>query len=114
MSLAKQLARAYFEYSNQSDMAQIAALFNENCTYYSTNLGFFVGKQAVIAMQTTFHEQYQSLVWTIDDIAEIKPDVVEIAFSFNGLLQDGTEQSRQGSEHILIAEGLIQHIAVGL
>jgi len=27
---------------------------------------------------------------------------------------DGTEQNRQGREHILIVDGLIQHVAVGL
>ncbi len=114
MSLARQITRTYFELSNQSDMPQIAGLFSDNCTYYSANLGFFIGKPDVIAMQTEFHGQYQTLAWTIDSIAEIKPNVVEIAFSFKARLLDGTEQNRQGREHILIVDGLIQHVAVGL
>jgi hypothetical protein len=114
MSLARQIARNYFAYSNRSELLQIASLFNESCTYYSANLGFFIGKADVIAMQTAFHGQYQSLAWTIDYIAEIRPNIIEIEFSFKGTFPDGEEQNRQGREHILIYDGLIQHIAVGL
>jgi hypothetical protein len=95
-------------------MAQITGMFSENCTYYSVNLGFFIGREDVVAMQTQFHGQYESVTWTIDEIAEIKPNVVEIAFSFNGRLHDGSEQNRKGREHFLIVDGLIQHIAVGV
>lgn len=111
---ALSLATIYFDYSNQSNMDLIENLFSEKATYYSANLGFFIGKKEIIAMQSAFHGQYQSLQWTIDSIDEIKPNVVEIAFSFQGVLNNGTEQDRQGSEHILVYNGLIQHIAVGL
>lgn len=111
---ALNLAKTYFDYSNQSNMDLIENLFGENATYYSANLGFFISKKEILAMQATFHGQYQSLQWTIDSINEIKPNVVEIAFRFQGVLNDGTEQKRQGSEHILVYNGLIQHIAVGL
>lgn len=114
MSLARQIARTYFDYSNQSDMTQIGILFTEHCTYYSVNLGFFIGKNDVIAMQSDFHAQYQSLSWGILSLVEIKPNVVEIDFSFDGVLITGEQQQRQGREHILIYKGLIQHIAVGL
>jgi hypothetical protein len=114
MSLARQIARDYFAYSNRSELPQIASLFSENCTYYSANLGFFIGKSDVISMQREFHGQYESVAWTIDYIAEVKPNIIEIEFSFKGILPDGEEQNRQGSEHILIYDGLIQHVAVGL
>jgi hypothetical protein len=114
MSVALTLAEQYFDHSNRSELAQIAMLFDKNSTYYSTNLGFFVGKNDIIAMQTEFHGQYQTLAWKIESIAEIKPNVVEIAFSFKGRLLDGTDQNRQGREHILIVDGLIQHVTVGL
>jgi hypothetical protein len=108
------LAKTYFDYSNESSMGLVEQLFSDNATYYSANLGFFVGKREIMAMQTAFHGQYQSLQWTIDSIDEIKADVVKIVFSFHGVLQNGTQQKRHGSEHILICDGLIQHIAVGL
>lgn len=114
MSASLKLAEQYFTYSNQSDMELIATLFNKRSTYYSANLGFFIGKSSIIAMQKAFHEQYTTLKWTIDHIAEIKPDVIKIEFSFNGLLQDGTEQQRQGREHILVYADQIQHVSVGL
>jgi hypothetical protein len=114
MSIALKLAEQYFAYSNQSDMAQVDGLFHQGSTYYSANLGFFVGKEAIIEMQTAFHGQYQTLHWTMDKIVEIKPNVIEIEFSFEGTLQDGTKSKRQGREHILVYDGLIQHIAVGL
>lgn len=113
MSDATQIVQQYFDYSNQSDLIKIARLFDEKCTYYSAHLGFFIGLKDVIAMQTAFHGQYQSVTWTIDTLTEIKPNIVEIAFSFTGLLQDGAEQNRSGGEHILICDGLIQHVAVG-
>lgn len=114
MSLSRQLVRRYFDYSNQSDMAQIGTLFQPNSTYYSSQLGFFIGREAIIAMQTAFHQQYQSLAWTISSLSELKPDVIEIQFEFEGVLTDGSVQQRQGHEHILIYDGLIQHIAVGI
>jgi hypothetical protein len=114
MSLAEQIARSYFDASNQSDLIKIAELLSVNCSYYSVSLGFFMGKKEVIAMQSDFHGQYQSLEWSVDHLTEIKPNIIEIAFSFKGLLQDGTEQNRQGSEHILLYAGLIHHVAVGL
>jgi len=113
MSASLKLAKQYFAYSNQSDMTRIAALFSDNSTYYSSNLGFFIGKGPIITMQTAFHAQYQRLKWTIDQIAEIKPDVIKIEFSFNGILLDGTEQQRHGQEHILIYADKIQHVSVG-
>ena len=114
MSLARQIARTYFEYSNQSDMAQIGTLLTDNCTYYSRQLGFFIGQGEVIEMQRVFHAQYQSLSWKILSLNELKPNVIEIEFGFEGVLHNGEQQTRQGREHILIYDGLIQHIAVGL
>ncbi len=111
---ALEIAKAYFDYSNQSNMVEIADLFSEHATYYSTQLGFFVGKSAIMDMQREFHGRYQSVRWTIEKIEEIKLNVVQIAFSFHGVLCDGQQQKRQSSEHILISDHLIQHIAVGL
>jgi len=114
MSLVRKIARTYFEYSNQSDMAQIGTLLTHNCTYYSRQLGFFVGQSKVIEMQTVFHAQYQLLSWEILSLKELKSNVIEIEFGFEGVLQNGEQQTRQGREHILTYDGLIQHIAVGL
>ncbi len=112
MSTALELVQRYFDYSNQSDMTRIATLLSESSTYYSVNLGFFTGKTAIIAMQTAFHDQYQTLKWTIEHITEIKPDVVKVVFSFDGTLQDGSQQQRQGHEYILVYAAQIQHISV--
>ncbi len=112
MSVAEQLTRQYFDASNQSDMVKIASLLHDNCSYYSARLGFFIGQFDVIKMQTEFHQQYQSLHWEIVSMDEIKPNVIDIHFDFKGVLQDGTEQHRQGREHILVYDDKIQHIAV--
>jgi len=114
MSLALELSEQYFLYSNQSNLTLIAKLFSADSTYYSTSLGFFVGKENIIAMQTDFHSQYQKLHWAVDDVTEIKSNVIEIEFSFKGTSLDGSVSNRQGREHILVGDGLIQHIAVGL
>lgn len=114
MSRAIEIAEQYFHHSNLSDMAQIATLFDEHSTYYSDTLGFFVGRVAIIEMQQAFHGRYQSLYWQIDAIVEQKPNIVVVDFSFTGTELEGQNQSRTGREHILIANELIQHIAVGL
>lgn len=114
ISIAEQVARRYFDYSNQSDMRAIGSLFHQHCTYYSAHLGFFIGHDDIIAMQRQFHGQYQHLHWQIDQLTEIKPGVIDIDFSFDGVLADGELQSRQGKEHILVVDGLIQYIAVGI
>jgi len=113
-TVAEQIARDYFAYSNESDMSNISALFRADCTYYSSALGFFIGRADVIEMQSQFHGRYESLKWQIKTLEEIKPGVIEIHFSFDGVLQDGEAQQRHGREHILIHENQIQHIAVGL
>jgi hypothetical protein len=112
--LALDLAESYFDYSNQSSMDKIEKLFSDNATYYSANFGFFIGKSDIMTMQAAFHRQYRSLQWTIESIDEVKTGVVKIAFGFIGVLNNGMQQNRQGSEYIVICDGLIQHIAVGL
>lgn len=112
MSLEEQIARDYFHYSNHSDMVNIAGLCQDSCTYHSAQLGFFVGVAEVISMQQTFHRQYASLAWTIESLTVIKPQVVAIHFSFDGVLLNGQTQHREGVEHIVIYAGKIQHITV--
>lgn len=114
MSLALKLSEEYFLYSNQSNLTSIAKLLSTDSTYYSASLGFFIGKENIIAMQTDFHSQYKKLHWGVDKVTEIKPNVIEIEFSFKGTSLDGLCSNRQGREHILVIDGLIQHIAVGL
>lgn len=114
MTQAIETAEQYFHYSNLSDMTEIASLFNDNSTYYSEQLGFFIGKVAIIEMQQTFHGHYHKLFWQIDNIEELKTNIVAVDFSFSGVLLEGQKQARMGREHILISDELIQHIAVGL
>lgn len=108
------IAERYFNYSNDSNMAAIKALLAENSTYYSSYLGFFVGREDIIAMQTHFHLQYQTVQWDIITLREININVMEITFHFEGLLQNDQVEKRKNNEHILVKDGVIQHIAVGL
>lgn len=107
-----ELARHYFELSNQRELDQIEPLFSERSTYSSDNQGLFLGKAQIMQMMRAFFASYETMHWTIEAEREVKPGIAEIEFRFQGLDHDGVESDRRGVERIAVVDGGIQHIEV--
>jgi ketosteroid isomerase-like protein len=107
-----EVATHYFQLSNQGDLAAIRDLFDQRATYSSSNVGLYYEVGNILEMMTSFFEQYQERVWTIDAVEEVKPHIVRVEFSFKGRLQSGEDQFRRGVEHLVIDGSKIRHIEV--
>lgn len=108
---ALQIAREYFELSNQADLDTIEALFLPTSTY-SSSQGLFFGPPDIMAMMRGFFASHISLHWTIDSARELTPHIVEIEFSFQGRDPKGNNILRRGLERVVVRGGRIHHIEV--
>ncbi|MFT6518685.1 MAG: hypothetical protein ACJATP_002353 [Candidatus Azotimanducaceae bacterium] len=112
MSNTVELAKRYFELSNQSDMNSIDAMFTDSSTYSSVNTGVYLGRLQIMTMMRAFHSAYASLNWTIDSIKEIRPGVAQIAFTLRSVNTQGEVTESHGSEYVLAFNGRLQHVEV--
>ena len=108
---ALQIAKKYFELSNQADLDTIEGLFVPTATYRSSQ-GLFFGPADIMAMMRSFFASHLRLHWSIDSCREITPHIVEIEFGFQGSDSEGNDIRRRGLERIVVHEGRIQHIEV--
>lgn len=111
-STAINLATAYFTASNRSDLAKIAGFFTDTSTYSSVSTGIYLGANDIISMQKEFHRSFASLQWNIDSIAEVRPNIVRINYTFKGTKNSGETISVTGIEHIIVVDDKIQHIEI--
>lgn len=107
-----ELAKQYFELSNQGDLESIRSLFHEHATYSSANVGLYFGRENILSMMEKFFSSYTHRQWTIEQMEEVKPNIVQIWFSFKGTLASGELQQRRGVESIISHDAKIRHIEV--
>jgi hypothetical protein len=112
MSSTTELAKRYFELSNQSDMNSIDAMFTDSSTYSSVNTGVYLGRSQIMTMMRAFHSAYASLNWTIDSIEEIRPGVAHIVFTLRSVNTQGAVTVSHGNEYVLAFNGRLQHVEV--
>lgn len=107
-----EIAKHYFELSNQSDFAKIAALFADSTTYSSQNTGVYLGKDDIIAMQKAFHGKFSSLLWRVNSVEEVKPGVILFDYDFRAKTGTGEQVESSGLEYVIIYADKIQHIEI--
>jgi ketosteroid isomerase-like protein len=112
MSDALQLAKHYFDLSNEGKLADIKKLFTPSSTYSSANTGVYLGVEQIMAMQAEFFAGYEFLSWNVHNVEEVRPGVVLFDFTFSGKIRDGKTVSRRGVEYVVVHDGKIQHIEV--
>ncbi|MFT5098618.1 MAG: hypothetical protein ACI9HY_000727 [Planctomycetaceae bacterium] len=112
MSDELQLAKHYFDLSNEGKLADIKNLFTPSSTYSSANTEVFLGVDQIMTMQSEFFAGYETLSWRINSIEELRPGVILIDFTFSGKTQDGKKVSRRGLEYVIVYNGKLQHIEV--
>ena len=112
MSEALQLAKHYFELSNEGNLAEIKNLFTPSSTYSSQNTGMYLGADQIMKMQSEFFASFETMNWEIRNATEVKPGVVLFDFAFTGRKLGGELVSSYGLEHVIIYRGKLQHIEV--
>ncbi len=107
-----EIAKNYFELSNESNFKEIERMFCKSSTFRSGKGELFLGCEKIMAMQRVHHGIYKQLKWTVNEVSELKPGIVRFEFDFTGEKQDGEAVSYSGVEDIVIHDKMIQHIQV--
>lgn len=107
-----EMAKLYFELSNESDFDNIEELFTDTTVYISQNTGEYIGKKDILAMQKKFHGQFSSLNWNVNSVKEIKPGVILFDFDFVGEKLNGETIKTSGQEYVTVQNGKIQNIEI--
>ena len=108
---SQNVAKKYFEVSNQSDFDEIQKLLVDTASYSSQNTGLYLWANSIIEMQKKFHWSFEKLEWRILQIYEEKPGIVYIDFDFSGI-KSWVEINFSGIEYILVVDEKIQHIEI--
>ena len=112
MKQAIEVAKHYFELSNQRKLDEIKRLFRPSSTYSSETAGVFLGVDRIMQMQAEFFAAYEELHWQVQQMQEIDPGIVLFEFTFSGVTHEGATIRREGLETLIIFEGKIQHVEV--
>lgn len=106
------ISQQYFTASNQADLKAVEALFHPDATYSSAHTGLYYGISDIMQMMTGFFRAHSHLQWHIDELIEVTDHVVEIRFTLNACPKNGEPFERQGTERLVIDQGLIRHIEI--
>lgn len=112
MSKALELAKYYFDLSNQSDFSEIEKIFDQSSTFCARDGSIYLGVQDIMAMQRTHHSSYSKLKWIVNKVEEVKPNIIRFDFDFEGATKDGELFRMSGEEFVVIDKGIIRHIDV--
>lgn len=112
MSAELELAKHYFELSNQSDFAKITPMFDQNSTFCSRNSEYFIGVDDIMTMQRGHHGSYEKLHWAVNQVTEEKTGVIRFDFDFTATTLQGELVNFSGIEYVIIRNGIIRHIEV--
>ena len=107
-----EVAKHYFDLSNDSDLDGIRKLMTESTTYSSQNTGVYLGVDQIMEMQAEFHGSFETLGWEINRVEEVRPGVVCFDFVFSGKTKTGEKVRRPGIEYVIVYNGKLQHIEV--
>lgn len=107
-----EIAKKYFELSNQGDLNAIKILIDPNATYSSENTGLHFGKINIMTMKENFFSQYDHLFWQIHKIEEVKHNITLFDFTLE-MKKNAHTEYRKGIEYVIVNDNqLIQHIEV--
>ena len=108
------LARNYFEQSNQHNLDTILPMFDDNATYNSSQVGSYEGKEAIGEMMKDFFVHYPDVFWEIKSHRPVEDNGIEFIFMMRASnINTGEHIERQGLERITFTlDNLISHIEV--
>ena len=112
MSEAVQIAKHYFDLSNNGNLEEIEKLFTPSSTYSSSNTGVYLGADQIMEMQRGFFANFETIGWDVHSVEEVKPGVILFDFTFSGKTLAGEEVRRPGLEYVVVYNGKLQHVEV--
>ncbi|WP_444901768.1 hypothetical protein ACJJIG_22120 [Microbulbifer sp. SSSA007] len=112
MSEALELAKYYFDLSNQSNFVEIENLFDESSTFCARDGALYLGVKDIMVMQRVHHGSYSKLEWIVNKVEEVKPCIIRFDFDFEGTTQEGETAKMSGVEFVIVDRGIIRHIDV--
>lgn len=107
-----EIAKRYFDLSNNSDFTKIAELLTPTTTYSSQNTGLYLGAEDILNMQRSFHIKFSSLKWSMNSVEEVKPGIILIDYEFSATFSNGEKVESSGLEYVIVHDGKIQHIEI--
>jgi hypothetical protein len=107
-----EIAKKYFELSNNRDLVGIEQMLQDSTTYSSPNVGVFLGKDQIMEMKRNFYGSFKDLNWNVKSVEELRPGVILFDFVFTGTTNDGEKVERLGLEYVIVKDGKLQHIDV--
>ena len=112
MKTPLEVAKHYFDLSNQRDLDGIRKLLTETSTYSSPNTGVYLGVEQIMTMKETFYDSFTEMHWEVHELHEERPGVIKFDFTFSGTQTDGTEVERPGTEYVIVHNNKLLHIEV--
>ena len=112
MSKALELAKYYFDLSNDRKLDEIENMFRHNSTYSSQNTGVHLGKERIMDMTRKFFDSHSSLYWDVHSVDEVQPGVIKFDFTLSATRSNGESYDRPGIEYVIIYDKYIQHVEV--
>lgn len=112
MSLELDIAKKYFDLSNESNFKEIEKLFDKGTTFCSRDAEIFLGVEDIMQMQRKFHGSFKNLYWHVLEFKEEKPGIVKFDFEFKGTKESGEQIVTDGFEYVVVQENKIRHIEV--
>lgn len=106
------ITQQYFAASNRADLKAVEALFQADATYSSAHTGLYYGITDIMQMMTDFFQRHSHLNWTIDELTEASDHLIEVQFTLRACPKNGEAFERQGTERLVIDQGLIRHIEI--
>lgn len=112
MSQELDVAKHYFDVSNESNFDEIGKLFTPTTTYSSQTTGVYLGVDSILEMQRKFHGSFKKLHWQVNSVEEVKPGVVLFDYDFIAERPDGESVHSQGLEYVIVVDGKVQHVEI--
>jgi ketosteroid isomerase-like protein len=106
------ITQQYFAASNRADLKAVEALFQADATYSSAHTGLYYGITDIMQMMSAFFRAHSHLQWRINELSETSAHLVEVRFTLNACPENGEPFERQGTERLVIDQGLIRHIEI--
>jgi hypothetical protein len=107
-------ARRYVELSNAGALSEALAMFADDATYESSQVGAFEGREAIGAMMRAFFAKFPGPHWEVPAYHEREPGEVEFDFVMTATAAESAERiERRGTERISFDNaGRIRRIVV--
>lgn len=109
---AVNVAKRYFELSNDQNFEGISDLLSELASYKSPALGTLTSRDEIIKKQKEFYKAHKFLRWHDKSYKEIEKDTVVIDYECEAETKDGEMMSWSGLEYITVKNGKIVRIEI--